>query len=208
MIKIVIVEDIPTHQEFLKSILKEEDGFSCIATIDNAKEAIFRIPDLAPDIVLIDLGLPDLDGVECIAQLVKLCPLTKFMVLTVYQDDNHIFEALKAGAKGYLLKRSKPQQIIEAIQDISSGGASISSEIAIKLLNLLPELKSHTTDASLGISKREKEILEYLAKGNTYDEIASQLFISINTLKSHVYRIYTKLNVDNRTEAINKYFRK
>jgi DNA-binding NarL/FixJ family response regulator len=130
------------------------------------------------------------------------------MVLTVYQDDNHIFEALKAGAKGYLLKRSKPQQIIEAIQDISSGGASISSEIAIKLLNLLPELKSHTTDASLGISKREKEILEYLAKGNTYDEIASQLFISINTLKSHVYRIYTKLNVDNRTEAINKYFRK
>ncbi|MES2478696.1 MAG: response regulator transcription factor [Bacteroidota bacterium] len=130
------------------------------------------------------------------------------MVLTVHQDDNHILEALKAGAKGYMLKRSKPHQIIEAIRDIFNGGAAISSEIAIKLLNLLPELKSLPTDASLGISKREKEILEYLAKGNTYDEIASKLFISINTLKSHVYRIYTKLNVDNRTEAINKYFGK
>lgn len=208
MIKIAIVEDIPTHQDFLKATLKEEDGFNCVALINNAKEAIFRIPDLLPDIALIDLGLPDMDGVDCITQLTLLCPEVKLMVLTVHQDDNHILRALKAGAKGYLLKRSKPEQIREAIHDLYNGGAPISSEIAIKLLNFLPELKSQRTDTDFGISKREKEILEFLAKGHTYDEIATLLFISINTLKAHIYRIYLKLNADNRTEAINKYFGK
>lgn len=208
MIKLVIVEDTPTHQEFLESIIKPEEDIDCIAIISNAKEAIFRIPTLNPDIVLIDLGLPDIDGIDCLAQLVKLCPETKFLALTVHKDDKHIFEALKAGARGYVLKSSKPSQIIEGIRDLKNGWAPISSEIAIKLLAQIPEIKNQNIISEHSISKREKEILEYLAKGLTYDEISSELFISVNTLKSHIYRIYTKLNVDNRTEALNKYYGK
>lgn len=208
MITVVIVEDLIAHQEFLKTILKDNESINCLSVIGTANEALFRIPDLKPDIVLIDLGLPDMDGVACLQQLVSLCPETKFMALTVHQDDAHIFEALKAGAKGYVLKRSKPYQIIDAISDLYNGGAPISSEIALKIINSLPERKRKVSDEELGITKRENEILEYLAQGLTYGEVAEKIFISVNTLKSHIYRIYGKLNADNRTEALNNYFGK
>ncbi|GAA4449505.1 response regulator transcription factor [Rurimicrobium arvi] len=206
IIRIAVIEDNSYHQEFISSIINKESTLDCVAVIDNGLEAVFRIPDLAPDIVLVDLGLPNIDGADCIAQLAPLCPDTKFMALTVKQDDKHIFKALQAGAKGYILKRSTPAQIIQAIHDIYRGGAPISSEIAIKILDHIPSLKKRTGNLYDSITKREHEILEHLSEGLTYDEISTKLEISINTFKSHIYRIYTKLSADNRTEALLKYF--
>jgi len=207
MISIILVEDQIAHQEYIKNILDGELGFNCLAVINNGETAIKEIIRLKPDIVLMDIGLPDKNGIECIRELKFKCPEVKFMVCTVLEEDEKILQAIIAGAHSYIVKKSKPYQIIDAIKELHEGNSPISSCIANKLLDIIAEKKDpEQARIAYNITQRENEILNLLAKGHFYQEISNELSISVKTIKWHIYNIYIKLQVDNRTEAINKYF--
>ena len=206
MISILIVEDQLDHQLYLNTIISSDAGFKNLGIIRLGAEAIREIPRLKPDIVLMDIGLPDMSGIECISKLKPVCPDVNFLVCTVNEEDEHIFEALKVGAKGYILKKSKPYQIIDAIKELNDGETPLSSSIARKILNHLPQHKAPVASADYDITPREASILKLLAKGYSYQEVSDALFISIKTMKWHIYNIYKKLHADNRTEALNKFF--
>lgn len=206
MISVVIVEDLPIHQLYLKTIIDQDEQLTCLDVFDNGKDAMEYIPILKPDVVLIDLGLDDINGVDCIAHLSKICPDIKFMVCTVHDEDEKVFEALKCGANSYILKKSKPYQIVDAIIEMKEGGSPISSDIARKVLSHLPKIKQDVDNSNYHITPREKEILNSLSRGLSYQEVADELFISVKTLKKHTYNIYQKLNANNRTEALNRFF--
>lgn len=205
MIQVVIVEDNPEIRNGLATIINFSEGLSCEHTFANAEDAIKQIPDIQPDVVIMDINLPQLSGIACVLTLKPLCPNTQFMMCTVYEEVNHIFEAIQAGATGYILKKTPPAKLIEAIQDIHQGGSPMSGEIARKLLlNLQPKpnpLKDQLTE-------RETEIITLLSKGLRYKEIADKRFISVETVRTHIRNIYEKLQVNSRTEALNKWFGK
>jgi len=212
MIKILIVEDQIEHQQYFKSIILSNPNFKYLGIIRNGKEAIKEIQSLKPDVVIMDLGLPDISGIECIRQLKPLELDTKFMVCTINEEDDSIFEALKAGANSYIVKKSKPYQIIDAIMEVFEGEMPISSCIATKILNYMPEEKEgeekiEEQEAPYSITQKEAELLKLLAKGHSYKEISDAMAIKVTTIKWHVYNIYKKLQAKNRTEAINKYFK-
>ena len=214
MIKVLIVEDQIEHQQYFKSIVMSNPGFKYLGIVRNGKEAIKEIKLLVPDVVIMDLGLPDITGIECIRQLKPLGLDTKFMVCTIHEEDDSIFEALKAGANSYIVKKSKPYQIIDAITEVYEGEMPISSCIATKILNYMPQAeeteegeKDAAQTTGYSITHKEAELLKLLAKGHSYKEISDALAIKVTTIKWHVYNIYKKLQAKNRTEAINKYFK-
>lgn len=204
-ISVVIVEDIDDIRNAMRVLIGGSDGFKCQHVFENAEIALLQLPKLKPDVVLMDINMPGKNGIECVRELKPLLPETQFMMCTVYDDDDHIFNALQAGATGYILKRTSPAQILEAIRDLYSGGSPMSSEIARRVVASL-QAKNKTNTASSILSDREKEILDYLAKGFLYKEIATALFISKETVKKHIHNIYEKLHVQTRTEALNKFF--
>lgn len=214
MIKVLIVEDQIEHQQYFKSIVMSHPGFKDLGSVRNGREAIKEIKSLIPDVVIMDLGLPDITGIECIRQLKPLGLDTKFMVCTINEEDDSIFEALKAGANSYIVKKSKPYQIIDAIIEVYEGEMPISSCIATKILNYMPQVeevedgeKRETELISYSITLKEAALLKLLAKGHSYKEISEVMSIKVTTIKWHVYNIYKKLQAKNRTEAINKYFK-
>lgn len=209
MITVVIVEDQPSHQHHFQMIINSSQIFNCIGVFENGKDAIEGILHLKPDVVIMDIGLPDISGVECIRQLKLSVPDVKFMTCTVFEDDDNIFEALKAGASSYMVKRSKPYQIIDALTEMHEGNMPVSSCIATKLLSYLPTKKDDTIEndpEDYTITRQEANILGLLAKGYSYKELADTLDIKMTTIKWHIYNVFIKLRVKNRTEAINKYF--
>lgn len=220
MIKILIVEDQIEHQQYLKTIVLSNAQFKYLGIIRNGLEAIKEIQLQKPDVVIMDIGLPDISGIDCIRQLKPLCPDTKFMVCTVNEEDELIFDALKAGAHSYIVKKSKPYQIIDAITEVHAGEMPISSCIATKILNYMPQSKgqegsgiarneeANTDETTEKITPKEAELLKLLAQGCSYKEICELHEIKITTIKWHIYNIYKKLQARNRTEAINKYFKK
>jgi len=177
--------------------------------MSNASETMAKIPLLNPNVVLMDINLGDSEsGSDCVRQLKPLVPATNFMMCTVYEDDEKIFEALRAGATGYILKKTEPQKMLDAIKELHEGGAPMSSQIARKVVFAFrnkPASPANTPGIEQ-LSYREKQILEELSRGLMYKEIASVLFISPETVRKHVYHIYEKLHVTNRVEAVNKYF--
>jgi two-component system, NarL family, response regulator LiaR len=208
MISVLIVEDQLDHQMYLNTIVSSDSELKCLGIIRNGNEAMKEILAKRPDIVLLDLGLPDMSGIDCITKLKNKVPGVKFMVCTVHEEDENIFEALKAGAHGYIVKKSKPYQILDAIKELHNGETPLSSCIARKILNYLPQQKQSNTTAQpeFHITPKEEDILKLLSKGHSYQEIADMSFISIKTMKWHVYNIYKKLQANNRTEALNKFF--
>ncbi len=205
VITVCIVEDKKDIRESLKILVNDAAECSCIGEFGNGEIALKEIPELQPDVVLMDIGLPGIDGIETIKRLKPLCPRVQFMICTVYDEDEKIFEALAAGANSYILKRSDSDTLISAIKDLHSGGSPMSSDIARKIVRQFQKaLPSEKEDYHL--TEREKEILELLAKGLTYQQAADKTFISGKTIKKHVYNIYEKLHVNSRTEAVNKYF--
>lgn len=206
MITVIIVEDQPEHQHHFKTIINNSQFFNCIAIYGNGTDAIAGILNYKPDLVIMDIGLPDISGVECIQTLKPLVEDVKFMVCTVFEDDNNIFEALKAGASSYMVKRSKPYQIIDGLLEMHNGDMPISSCIATKLLNYLPQEEEKSEEKDYTITKQEANILGLLAKGYSNQDIADTLAVKMTTLKWHIYNIFFKMKVKNRTEAINKYF--
>ncbi|WEK37659.1 MAG: response regulator transcription factor [Candidatus Pseudobacter hemicellulosilyticus] len=211
-ITICIVDDNKDIRSALEQIILMSEGYRLIGSFSNAEEAQEQIPLLKPDIVLMDINLGEGEnGIDCVRHLKAEHKDILFMMCTVYEDDEKIFEALTAGASGYILKKTAPHKLLEAIRELQEGGAPMSSQIARKVVAAFQNKQAGQTAninaASLStLSNREKEILELLAKGMLYKEIAAALFISQETVRKHVYHIYEKLHVNNRVEAINKFF--
>ncbi len=208
-ISVCVVDDNRDLRNALEEIISMAEGFRCIGTIGTAQEAIASLPLLKPDVVLMDINLgSDETGIDCVRELKHKIPETNFMMCTVYEEDEKIFQALTAGASGYILKKTAPTRMLEAIKELYLGGAPMSSQIARKVVAAFQNKITGIGDGE-GLStltRREKDILEQLSKGLMYKEIGAELFISPETVRKHVYHIYEKLHVTNRVEAVNKFF--
>lgn len=204
MISVAIVEDIKEIREGLQLLIDSSNDFLCREVYASAEDALKNLPQSQPDVVLMDIHLPGMSGIECIRQLKQQCSGTQFIMSTIYEDDENIFESLKAGASGYLLKKTEPSKILEAIKEVYAGGSPMSSQIARKVIASF-QPKPGIDDADI-LTPKEKEILKALSKGLRYKEIAFEMQISIETVRSHVRRIYEKLQVQSRTEALNKIY--
>lgn len=202
MIRVVIIEDIKEIRDGLQMLIDGSDGFICAQTFANGEEAIEKLPFISPDVALVDINLPGINGIEVVRRLKTRCIQTQFIMSTVYEDDESIFESLKAGASGYLLKKTAPAKILDSITEVFYGGSPMSGQIARKVIASFQQ-KDSIDDSEL-LTLREKEILKSLAKGLRYKEIASDFNIGIETVRSHARNIYEKLQVQSRTEAINK----
>jgi DNA-binding NarL/FixJ family response regulator len=191
----------------LKDFISLSTDFLVVGAFKTGEEAFEQLPEIRPDIVIMDINLPGMNGIECIRQVKGKSPGTQFMMFTVYENDDKVFEALKAGASGYLLKNTGLLQIAESVKELHEGGSPMSANIARKMVNLFRDTEKTTPFLDI-LSPREKEILQLLAKGLLYKEIAEQLHITTGTVRIHIHKIYEKLHVQNRTEAINKAFGK
>jgi DNA-binding NarL/FixJ family response regulator len=200
-IHVSIVEDDVKVRGSLAKLIDSTEGFSCVSQHPDAENALKELPVIKPEIVLMDINLPGMDGVECVRRLKQVLPTTQVVMLTVYENTNIIFGALTAGASGYLLKRSSPEQIIEAIRDVHNGGSPMSSHIARKVVASFQRVSNPTREYEK-LSAREQQVLDYLAKGFLYREIAENLKITYATVHTHVRHIYEKLQVRSRTEAV------
>jgi DNA-binding NarL/FixJ family response regulator len=202
-ISIAIVEDLDEVRDGLKSFISLNTDFTVVGDFKTGEEALAKLPLLSPNIVIMDINLPGMNGIECIRQVKDKSPGTQFMMFTVYENDEKVFEALKAGASGYLLKNTGLLQIVESLTELHQGGSPMSANIARKLVNLFRNDGNKTVSLEI-LSNRENEILHLLSKGLLYKEIADQLHITTSTVRQHIHKIYEKLHVQNRTEAINK----
>ncbi|HYF30092.1 MAG TPA: response regulator transcription factor [Chitinophagaceae bacterium] len=204
MIVVAIVEDIREIREGLRLLIDSSEGFVCRETYANAEEALQQLPSTQPDVVLMDIQLPCMSGIECVRRLKPQCLSTQFIMSTVYEDDENIFESLKAGASGYLLKKIAPDKILDAIREVHQGGSPMSSQIARKVIASFQQKDS--IDEVTILTPKEKQILKALSKGLRYKEIAAEMNISMETVRSHARHIYEKLHVQSRTEALNKVY--
>lgn len=204
-ISLALVEDLPEVREGLEQFISLSPEFRMIGSFASAEEALHELPHLAPDIVIMDINLPGMSGIECIRRVKARIPEAQFMMFTVYENDERVFDALKAGASGYLLKNTGLPQLIDALRDLYQGGSPMSANIARKLVTLFRDEHSDA-QSSTQLTRRENEILQLLSKGLLYKEISDQLRISTGTVRQHIHKIYEKLHVQNRTEAINKAF--
>lgn len=208
-ITVCIVDDNNELRHALEEIISMSNGYRCLGTQSTAQEAITKLPILKPDVVLMDINLGGAEsGIDCVRELKPRMSSTNFMMCTVYEEDEKIFEALSAGASGYILKKTAPGKLLEAIKELQQGGAPMSSQIARKVVAAFQgKPTTETDDNNLSVlSNREKEILELLSRGLMYKEIAAELCISSETVRKHVYHIYEKLHVTNRVEAVNKFY--
>ena len=203
-VKVSIVEDLAEVREGLAQLVRSDPHLLLLDTFEDAESAIEQIPAHPPHIVIMDINLPGISGIDCIREVRKKCPDIQFMMFTVYENDEKVLQALQAGATGYLLKKTDPQRILESIRELSEGGSPMSSNIARKLVNVFQEMRKSVRQEIL--SERENEVLQLLADGLLYKEIADRLQIAHGTVRQHIYKIYQKLHVQNRTEAVNRYF--
>ncbi|HEY3863243.1 MAG TPA: response regulator transcription factor [Verrucomicrobiae bacterium] len=204
MTKIAIVDDNRVIRESLSEFVQADPDCECIGTCATAEDALKELPKLQPDIVLMDIQLPNMSGIECTARLKQLLPAVQIIMVTVYEDTERIFKALRAGACGYLLKRCKPAELIAAIREVRQGGAPMSREIARKVIASFQEPGTAAV-AVEGLSPREREILELLAAGHPNKQIAARAGIADGTVRWHLRHVYNKLHVRSRTEAALKF---
>jgi DNA-binding NarL/FixJ family response regulator len=206
-VKIVIVEDETWIRENLVREINSAPGFRCVNHYRTAEEALQGVPADQPDVVLMDINLPGMDGVECVRRLRTTLPELRFLMLTVYEESEKIFKSLLAGANGYMLKRTSTPNLLEAIRQTHSGGAPMSSSIARKVVAYFNEM-GKVQSSTVALSPRELQVLELLANGAAYKHIADKLSLSIETIRMNVKHIYTKLHVHSRGEAVAKYMQK
>jgi DNA-binding NarL/FixJ family response regulator len=202
-----IVEDNSAICASVERVIASSTDMTCVSASRNAEHALRTIPEQKPEVVLMDIELPGMSGIECTARLKRLMPGLRILILTVYKDHDQIFKALEAGASGYLLKRSSTDEILRAIRDVKEGGAPMSAEIAAKVVQSFH--KPPAVENARGVQNltaRESEILGLLARGYVAKEIADQLGISYETVRGHLANIYEKLHVRSRTEAVIQYF--
>jgi DNA-binding NarL/FixJ family response regulator len=200
MITVAIVEDDAGIRRSLEWLVKSSDEFSCVSACASAEEALRVLPKTAPEVVLMDINLPNRSGIECTARLKELLPSVQVVIITVYDDAEKVFNALRAGASGYILKRAAPERILQAIREVHAGGVPMSSEIARKVLGAFREPAPAPAEEQ-NLSRREREVLDLLAHGCSNKDIADKLSISIETVTWHLRHIYGKLHVRSRTQA-------
>jgi DNA-binding NarL/FixJ family response regulator len=204
-ITVAIVEDSRTIRESLRRIVEDTPGLRCAWAVASGEEAIQEAQASRPDVVLMDIHLPNMSGIECTARLKRAQPDSEVIMLTVYEDNDKIFKALQAGACGYLLKRTRPEQLIQAIQDVKQGGAPMTSEIARRLVETFRQPPRGKLEPGTELSRRENEILELVSRGYGNKEIAEQLSVSVETVRHHLKRVYVKFHVHSRSEAVVKF---
>ncbi len=205
-LNIAIVEDNHAIRKNLVELILHEKSFRLLGEFSNAEEACDTIPHLMLELVMMDIELPGMSGIDCVAKLKPLCPKTQFMMFTVFEESEQVFNALSAGASGYILKTSSEEEIIAALNELHAGGSPMSPLIARKVVTIFQKQKKEMKEVE-SLSSREKEILQLLAEGLLYKEIGDKLNITLGTVKQHLHRVYEKLHVNNRTEAINKVFK-
>ena len=206
MITISIVDDEKELRESIKAFIDGSPGFRCVSAYHSAETALKHLAEDRPDVVLMDIHLTGMSGIECVERLKTMVPEMQVMMLTVYEDTDQIFKALSAGASGYMLKRSTPAKLLEAIKELKEGGSPMSSSIARKVVASFHK-SGQGRDEKTNLSPREQMVLESMAKGLTYKQAADQFGISIGTIRTYVRRIYEKLHVQSRTEAVAEYLR-
>ena len=205
-IKVAVVEDDAWIRDNLASQIDLAPGFRCVSRYRSGEEALAGLPGEVPDVVLMDINLPGMSGIECVRRLKALRPSMAILMLTVYEESDQIFDSLRAGASGYLLKRSAEKELLEAIAQVHQGGSPMSSLVARKVVQFFNRLGDGAPELQR-LSPREKEILELLSRGAAYKEIGDQLGLSIHTVRMHIRGIYGKLQVHSRGEAVSKYLR-
>jgi DNA-binding NarL/FixJ family response regulator len=205
-IRVSIVEDDARVRASLGRLIDGAARFHCVSQHESAERAIAELPGVGPDVVLMDINLPGMSGVECVRRLKPLLPATQVVMLTVYEDTDLIFAALAAGATGYLLKRTPPDELLDGIRDVHRGGSPMTGHIARKVVQSFRDADRGAQEDAL--SPREREVLDHLAQGYLYKEIAARLAISYDTVHTYVRRIYEKLQVHSRTEAVAKHLTK
>jgi DNA-binding NarL/FixJ family response regulator len=204
-ISVSIVEDNEKLRGTLARVLNRADGFSCASQYPSAEDALKDLPNVKPDVVLMDINLPGINGVECVRQLKKIMPQVLIMMLTVYEDTENIFDALAAGASGYLLKRTTGAELLNAIREVQRGGSPMTAHIARKVVQSFQ--RNAPAQPAENLSEREQQVLDLLSQGLMYKEIADKLQISYETVHTYIRRIYEKLRVRTRTEAVAKFLR-
>lgn len=204
-IRISVVEDERRIRANLSAFFSSEPGFVLVRAYANGEEAVAGLPADAPDVVVMDIGLPGMSGIECVRTVAPGLPTTQFLMFTLHDDDAAVFEALKAGANGYLVKSSTPDEIANAVRELREGGSPMSMGVARRVIDHFRSVPQTPDAAALGITERESQLLAMLAEGLLYKEIADRMGLSVGTIKQLIHRLYGKLHVDNRTEAVNKY---
>src|SRR5689334_7085525 len=203
-IAVSIVEDDPQVRSSLAKLIDSAPGFRCVSRHGSAEDALDEIPKIKPDVTLMDINLPGINGVECVRRLKPQLPDTQVIMLTVYQNTEHIFNALAAGATGYLLKQTPPEELLAAIRSVHDGGSPMSSHIARKIVQYF-QRPVPSANGAQSLSPREAEVLDLLAKGYLYKEIADAISVTYATVHTHIRHIYEKLHVRSRTEAVAKH---
>jgi DNA-binding NarL/FixJ family response regulator len=203
-ISVCIVEDDSDLRESIRKFIGLNEGFCCPFVFASGEELLKGVLEPRPDVVLMDINLPGMSGIQCVSRLKRLMPEVQVLMLTVYENSNRIFEALAAGASGFLVKNTPPEKLLEAIRDVANGGGPMSSNIARKVIQAFQPAYRKTPLVE-NPTPREQQILELLSRGFAYKQIASELNLSMGTIQTHVSRIYKKLHVNSRTEAVMKY---
>ena len=206
-IKVAIIEDNEAICESLSLLINGTSGFRCTATFHTAEQALATMPHEWPDVVLMDINLPRMSGIECVERLRERNPNLQIVMLTIYDDDDKVFRSLVAGASGYILKNTPPADLLEAIQTVHNGGSPMSDGIARKVVEAFRQAGRSSKETE-NLSERENEILGYVAKGYHDKEIADKLFLSDATVRAHLRNVYKKLHVRSRTEALLKYLKR
>jgi DNA-binding NarL/FixJ family response regulator len=206
-VTVSIVEDNEQLRGTLAQVINRAAGYKCVSHYGSAEEALKALPQVAPEVVLMDINLPGINGVECVRQLKQLLPNTQVVMLTVYEDTDNIFNALAAGAAGYLLKRTSSAELIEAIREVHNGGSPMTTHIARKVTQSFFKA-GPSAQPTENLSQREQEVLDCLSQGFLYKEIAEKLGISYETVHTYIRRIYEKLQVRTRTEAVAKFLKR
>ena len=204
MIKVGIVEDNKTVREGFETLLNRTPGFQCVCACGTVGDALKRIPKSQPEVVLMDIQLPDATGVECTAKLKQMMPAVQIVIVTVYEDSERIFQALRAGACGYILKRAQPEAVIDAVKEAYEGGVPMTPEIARKVIGQFRQQAAAATQVE-GLTDREREVLELVMQGLGNKAVADRLGVTIAAVKWHLQHIYEKLHVHSRTEAVLKF---
>ena len=209
MINVTIVEDNKTIREGLAALVNGTEEYKCIGSYSNCEAFLKELELMNADVVLMDIGLPGMNGIEGVKKAKQLNPDISILMLTIYEESEIVYDALCAGAYGYLVKKTPPARLIEAIKDVYEGGSPMSSRIARQVITSFQNYKNgNTLDSQYNLSNREKEVLQHLAHGSNYQEIADELYISVDTVRHHIRNIYKKLQVHSQSEAVAKAIRK
>lgn len=206
-ISVAIVEDKTGVRQNWARLINAATGYRCVATCASGEDALLTLPQAQPQVVLMDIQLPGISGIECAARLKPLLPKTQFLIVTIYEDSDRIFEALKAGASGYLLKTTPPKELLAAISEVHRGGAPMTGEVARKVIAAFQRPPATVTE-DVQLTERESQVLALLAQGYANKEIADKLAVSYDTVRAHLKHTYEKLHVRSRTEAVSKYLQR